>query len=87
MTNTAAQIEKLQDLHYDVRMDARDVAKARNELANVLEFLIFKANGDTTGRSVVECQKIYKLLDYELRDLESQLCVIEEDISVLEGED
>ena len=83
MTNTA-QIEKLQDLHFVLRREAADLAKARAEMASVLSFLIFKAGGDDTGRSVVEGQKIYKLLDYELRDLESQLCVIEEDISVLE---
>jgi hypothetical protein len=86
MTNTAAQIELLQDLHFGLRMDARDVAKAREEISNVRDFLIFRAGGDDTSRSVVEAQKIYKLLNYELIDLESNMRDVEEDLSILRGE-
>jgi hypothetical protein len=86
MSNTAAQIELLQDLHFELRMEARDWAKARNEMASVLSFLIFKAGGNEDARSVVEGQKIYKLLNYELIDLESNMRDVEEDLSILRGE-
>jgi len=86
MTNTAAQIEKLQDLHFRLRMDARDCEKAANEITSVINFLIFKANGDVTGRSVVESQKIRKVLLLELTDLESNMRDVEEDLSILRGE-
>jgi hypothetical protein len=84
--NTAAKIEILSDIHFTLRREIADIAKAREEIACARVFLIFRAGGDDTSRSVVEAQKIYKLLNYELIDLEYHLSDIEDDLSILRGE-
>ena len=86
MSIIANQIEILSDRHFTVRREAADVTKALGEIANVIGFLIFRADGDTSGRSIVEGQKIWKMLSLELADLEYQLSDIEDDLAFMRGE-